>query len=80
MGQHLEVRCSFVEGNAENLNKKKVLINAKHVRFFSHWARLRPLPSVDKPLGEVTTVTLPTTPLFGAGRSCVQDAQDLCQD
>ena len=33
-----------VEGNAENLNKKKVLINAKHVRFFSHWARPRPLP------------------------------------
>ena len=32
-----------VEGNAEDPNKEKVLMDAKHVRFFSHWARLRPL-------------------------------------
>ena len=33
-----------VENNAENLNEEKVLMNAKHVRFFSHRAWLRPLP------------------------------------
>ena len=31
-----------VQGHAENLNQ--ILMNAKHVRFFSHWARPRPLP------------------------------------
>ena len=41
-----------VKGNAENLNEEKVLMDAKHVRFFSHWARLRSSvdvlgPSVD---------------------------------
>ena len=35
---------AVVEGNAENLNEEKVLMDAKHVRFFSHWARLRSLP------------------------------------
>ena len=33
-----------VEGNGESLNEEKVLMDAKHVRFFSYWARLRPSP------------------------------------
>ena len=51
--QLLKVRygAPVVEGNAENLNMEKVLMDAKHVRFFSHWARLRPLPQRGLNLG-----------------------------
>ena len=33
-----------VENGAENLTEEKVLVEAKLKRFFSYWARLRPLP------------------------------------
>ena len=70
-----------VEGNGESLNEEKVLMDAKHVRFFSYWARLRPspqrglnllgaaptvTPARTEPLGAATTVTPAWTKPLGA--------------
>ena len=57
-----------VEGNAENLNEEKVLMDAQHVKFFSHWARLRSLHQRGlNLLGAAPTVTPAWTEPFGRG-------------